>query len=50
VLSSLGASWGLPLLPLALILCPLLMLLLMRTAAPNGRWASWKETGHEHNT
>jgi hypothetical protein len=50
VLSSLGASWGFPLILLALILCPLMMLLLMRAAADDRQGTPWKEGGHEQNT
>ena len=49
VLSQLGAGWGAALIVLALIVCPLAMIGLLRSAESDRSWIAWGRKRHEKN-
>lgn len=47
VLTSLGTGWGAAVILVALILCPLAMVVGMRAAASDRWWTTWGRRNHE---
>ena len=49
VLTSLGTGWGAAVILAALILCPLAIVVVMRTAESDRWWTSWGRRRHEQS-